>query len=82
VKEMFALHLLQISGVSADAVCAIVQKFATVAIMREAFAKCISDAERIGILTVLRFGSNNKSLSNEAASRIVSFYTVSDFSKI
>lgn len=82
VREMFAQHLLQISGTSADAVCAIVQKFPTLALMREAFAKCLSDSERIGLLTVLLFGSSRKSLPKEVATRIVQFYTAADFSEL
>lgn len=82
MREMFAQHLLQISGTSADAVCAIVQKFPTLALMREAFAKCVSDSEKIGLLTVLQFGSSKRSLPNEVAKRIVQFYTVTDFSEV
>jgi hypothetical protein len=82
VREMFAQHLLQISGLSADGVCAVVQKFPTLALMREAFAKCISDSERIGLLTVFQYGSSRHSLSKEVATRIVQFYTAADFSKL
>jgi len=79
---MFAQHLLQISGTSPEAVCAIVQKFPTLALMREAFSNCESNSEKIGLLTVLQFGNSRKSLPYEVAKRIVSFYTVYDFSSL
>ncbi|CAB3387679.1 Hypothetical predicted protein [Cloeon dipterum] len=82
VREMFAQLLLQIQGTSVDSVCAVVEKFPTLAHMRGAFANCDSLSEKIGLLTVLQFGPSKRSLPYEVAKRIVHFFTVRDFEQI
>ncbi|XP_059477229.1 crossover junction endonuclease MUS81 [Neocloeon triangulifer] len=82
VREMFAQLLLQISGTSCDAVCAIVEKYPTLSHMREAFGRCDSLFEKIGLLTVLQYGSSRMSLPHTVAKKIVQFFTASDFSEL
>ncbi|KAF4517806.1 hypothetical protein B566_EDAN003011 [Ephemera danica] len=82
VREMFAQHLLQISGISTDAVLALVQVFETPAKLQQEFAKCATQDEGIELITRVKFDTLRRSLPPEVARKIWLFYTTENFSSL
>ncbi|XP_015904449.2 crossover junction endonuclease MUS81 isoform X1 [Parasteatoda tepidariorum] len=74
LKEMFAKHLLQFFGLSVDRAAAIVDQFDTLPRFLEAYAGCDSEAEKINLISSIKFGLNKKNIGPSLSKSLLQFY--------
>lgn len=76
VKEMFAKHLIQITGMSDKRVAVIVKKFPTISALNEAYRKCNSEKEKEGLLAKLQIPDSNRTIGPALSKRVYTCYAM------
>lgn len=60
VREMFAKHLIQISGMSGPRVAVITEKYPTISALIEAYSKCTNEKDKENLLAKLQVPNSTK----------------------
>lgn len=76
VREMFAKHLIQITGMSDRRVAVIINKYPTVSALIKAYSECNSDKERENLLAKLQIPESNRTIGPAISKRVFVTYAM------
>lgn len=76
VKEMFAKHLIQITGVSERSVAAIINKYPTLSALVEAYRNCNSEKEKENLLAKLKIPDAARTIGPAISKRVYTCYAM------
>lgn len=76
VREMFAKHLIQITGMSDKRVAVIIKKYPTVSALIDAYRKCNSDKEKESLLAKLEIPDSNRTIGPAISKRVYACYAM------
>lgn len=76
VKEMFAKHLIQITGMSDRRVAVIIKEYPTVSALIKAYSRCNSDKERENLLAKLQIPDSNRTIGPAISKRVFATYAM------
>ncbi|XP_076828762.1 structure-specific endonuclease subunit MUS81 [Brachyhypopomus gauderio] len=74
VREVFARQLMQISGISGDKAAAILEHYSTVSSLLDAYALCVSEAEREKLLASIKYGKLKRNLGPALSRTVYQLY--------
>lgn len=74
VREMFAKHLIQITGMSDKRVAVIITKYPTLLALAEAYRNCDSEKEKEGLLAKLQIPDSNRTIGPAISKRVYACY--------
>lgn len=76
VKEMFAKHLIQITGMSDKRVAAIINKYPTLSALIEAYRNCSSEKEKENLLAKLQIPDSARTIGPAISKRVYACYAM------
>lgn len=76
VREMFAKHLIQITGMSDKRVAVIVKKYPTLSALIEAYRNCSSEKEKETLLAKLQIPDSNRTIGPAISRRVYACYAM------
>lgn len=76
VREMFAKHLIQITGMSDKRVAVIIKKYPTVSALVEAYKNCDSEQQRESLLAKLVIPDSNRNIGPALSKRVYTCYRI------
>ncbi|KAF4089201.1 hypothetical protein AMELA_G00063590 [Ameiurus melas] len=74
VKEVFARHLMQISGISGDKAAAILEHYSTVSSLLNAYNQCSTDTEREKLLSSIKYGKLKRNIGPALSRTVYQLY--------
>lgn len=76
VREMFAKHLIQITGMSDKRVAVIINKYPTISALLEAYASCNSEKERENMLSKMHIPESARTIGPVISKRVYACYAM------
>lgn len=76
VREMFAKHLIQITGMSDRRVAVIIKEYKTLSSLIEAYRKCKSEKEKESLLAKLKIPDSNRTIGPAISKRVYACYAI------
>lgn len=76
VREMFAKHLIQITGMSDKRVAVILKEYPTLSALIAAYKRCNTDKEREGLLAKLKIPDTNRTIGPAISKRVYTCYAM------
>lgn len=76
VREMFAKHLIQITGMSDKRVAVIIKEYPTLSALLSAYKKCQSVKEKEGLLAKMKIPDSNRTIGPAISKRIYTCYAM------
>lgn len=74
VREMFAKHLIQITGMSDKRVAVILKKYPTISALVEAYGRCSSEKEKENLLSKMNIPDSNRTIGPKLSQRVYMAY--------
>lgn len=78
VKEMFAKHLIQITGMSDKRVAVIVKEYPTISALMAAYEKCKSDKEKENLLAKFKIPDSTRTIGPAISKRVYTCYAMAN----
>lgn len=76
VREMFAKHLIQITGMSDKRVAVIIKKYPTISALLDAYKSCNSEKEKENLLSKLEIPDSNRTIGPAISKRVYCCYAM------
>jgi crossover junction endonuclease MUS81 len=76
VREMFAKHLIQITGMSDKRVAVIIQKYPTISALVDAYKACASEKEKEHLLSKMSIPDSNRTIGPKLSQRVYMAYAM------
>ena len=76
VREMFAKHLIQITGMSDKRVAVIVKQYPTIWHLVDAYRKCSTKKEKEGLLSKMKIPNSNRTIGPALSKRVYAAYAM------
>lgn len=80
VREMFAKHLIQITGMSDKRVAVIIKQYPTISALLKAYRDCQSDKEKINLLAKLKIPDSTRTIGPAISKRVYTCYEMPEVS--
>lgn len=80
VREMFAKHLIQITGMSDKRVAVIVKEYPTMSALIDAYRKCPNEMDKENLLAKLKIPDSNRTIGPALSRRVYATYAMTYFS--
>lgn len=74
VREMFAKHLIQITGMSDKRVAVIIKQYPTLSALVRAYQKCSDEREKCDLLAKLKIPDSNRTIGPAISKRVYACY--------
>lgn len=76
VREMFAKHLIQITGMSDKRVAVIIKQYPTLSALVAAYRACSTEAEKEGLLAKMKIPDTNRTIGPALSKRVYATYAM------
>uniref|UniRef100_A0A6G1SF74 Crossover junction endonuclease MUS81 n=1 Tax=Aceria tosichella TaxID=561515 RepID=A0A6G1SF74_9ACAR len=76
VREMFAKHLIQITGMSDKRVAVIIKKYPTISALMDAYRQCSSEKDKENLLSKLSIPDSNRTIGPKLSQRVYTAYAM------